>query len=45
MGPGQFLIVHVDNIILTGNNIAEMKRLKRCLVTKFEVKDLSFVEN
>jgi Reverse transcriptase (RNA-dependent DNA polymerase) len=34
------LIVYVDDIILTGNDLAEMKRLKASLAKKFEMKDL-----
>ena len=34
------LIVYVDDIILTGDNEAEMEKLKRVLATEFEVKDL-----
>lgn len=33
------LIVYID-IILTGDNIVEMERLKKNLATEFEVKDL-----
>lgn len=33
------LIVYI-NIILTGDNIVEMERLKKNLATEFEVKDL-----
>jgi Reverse transcriptase (RNA-dependent DNA polymerase) len=34
------LIVYVDDIVLTGNNLAEMKRLKASLVKEFKMKDL-----
>lgn len=34
------LIMYVDDIILTGNNEEEMERLKKNLVTEFEIKDL-----
>ncbi|XP_022853510.1 uncharacterized protein LOC111374981 [Olea europaea var. sylvestris] len=39
-GVKTILIVYVDDIILTGDNIGEMERLKKCLATEFEVKDL-----
>ena len=34
------LIVYVDDIALTGNDPAEMKKLKRQLAKEFEIKDL-----
>jgi Reverse transcriptase (RNA-dependent DNA polymerase) len=34
------LIVYVDDIVLTGNDIVEMKRIKSSLATEFEMKDL-----
>ena len=34
------LIVYVDDIIFTGDDIKEMGRLKKVLATEFEVKDL-----
>jgi Reverse transcriptase (RNA-dependent DNA polymerase) len=34
------LIVYVDDIVLTGNDLAEMKRLKYSLAKEFEMKDL-----
>jgi Reverse transcriptase (RNA-dependent DNA polymerase) len=34
------LIVYMDDIVLTGNDLAEMKRLKASLAKKFEMKDL-----
>ena len=34
------LIVYVDDIVLTGNDHAEMEKLKRRLAKEFEIKDL-----
>ena len=34
------LIVYINDIILTGDDVIEMNNLKSCLVTKFELKDL-----
>ncbi|KAG6534319.1 hypothetical protein ZIOFF_008205 [Zingiber officinale] len=34
------LIVYVDDIILMGNNVIEMERLKKSLAVEFEIKDL-----
>lgn len=34
------MILYVDDIILTGDNIIEMERLMRSIATKFEVKVL-----
>ena len=34
------LIVYVDDIVLIGNNLAEMEKLKRQLAKEFETKDL-----
>ena len=39
-GKKIILIVYVNDIILIGDNIKEMGRLKKVLATKFEVKDL-----
>ncbi|XP_031281719.1 secreted RxLR effector protein 161-like [Pistacia vera] len=39
-GKKTILIVYVDDINLTGDNIVEMERLKKTLSTEFEVKDL-----
>ena len=39
-GKKIILIVYVDDIILTGDDIEEMGRLKKVLATEFEVKDL-----
>jgi Reverse transcriptase (RNA-dependent DNA polymerase) len=35
------LIVYVDDIVLTGNDTVEMKRIKGSFATEFEMKDLS----
>ena len=37
------LIVYVDDIILTGDNIDRMEKLKRVLAIEFEVKDLDLL--
>jgi Reverse transcriptase (RNA-dependent DNA polymerase) len=34
------LVVYVDDIVLTGNDPVEMKRLKTSLAKEFEMKDL-----
>jgi Reverse transcriptase (RNA-dependent DNA polymerase) len=34
------LVVYVDDIVLTGNDLVEMKRLKASLAKEFEMKDL-----
>ncbi|KAK2973611.1 hypothetical protein RJ640_027521 [Escallonia rubra] len=39
-GKIAILIVYVDDIILTGDDTADMERLKQCLVSEFEIKDL-----
>ncbi|CAL5338710.1 unnamed protein product [Camellia sinensis] len=39
-GKKTILIVYVDDIILTGDDIEEMRKLKTVLATEFEVKDL-----
>ena len=39
-GRRTILIVYVDDIILTGDNIGEVDRLKKVLATDFEVKNL-----
>lgn len=38
-GKKTILIVYVDNIILTGDDIEKMGRLKKILATDIEVKD------
>ena len=37
------LIVYVDDIILTGDDIDRMEKLKRVLAIEFEVKDLDLL--
>jgi hypothetical protein len=39
-GKIAILIVYVDDIILTGDNVTEMDRLKKSLALEFEIKDL-----
>ena len=34
------LLVHVDNIIVTGDDIEGMETLRGCLVKEFEIKEL-----
>ena len=33
-------IVYVDNIIFFGDDVLEMNKLKKCLASEFEIKDL-----
>ena len=33
-------IVYVDNIIIFGDDVHEMNKLKKCLASEFEIKDL-----
>lgn len=40
VGKISILIVYVDDIILTGDDIVEMERLKKNLTKEFEIKDL-----
>ena len=42
-GKFAILIMYVDDIILIGDDIGEMEKLKRVLVSEFEVKDLGFL--
>lgn len=35
------LIIYVDDVILIGDDVIEMERLKNTFATKFEIKDLS----
>lgn len=39
------LLVYVDNIIVTGNDLVERKRLKFALARQFEKKDLKMLKN
>lgn len=34
------LMVYVDNIVVTGNDINEINKLKACLAKEFNIKDL-----
>lgn len=42
-GKFAILIMYVDDIILIGDDIGEMEKLKRVLVSEFEVKNLGFL--
>lgn len=35
------LIIYVDDVILIGDDVIEMERLKNTFATNFEIKDLS----
>ena len=39
-GKMAVLLVYVDDIILTGDDVIEMNRLKTSLANEFEIKDL-----
>lgn len=39
-GRKKILIVYIDNIIITSDNLKEIKRLKKTISKKSEVKDL-----
>ncbi|KAK2973118.1 hypothetical protein RJ640_027090 [Escallonia rubra] len=39
-GKIAILLFYVDDIILIGDDITEMERLKQCLASEFEIKDL-----
>lgn len=42
-GRKTILIVYVNDIILTGDNLEEIERLKKILTTNFEVRDLGYM--
>ncbi|KAK3024560.1 hypothetical protein RJ639_043500 [Escallonia herrerae] len=44
-GKIAILIIYVDDIILTGDDIVEMERLKQCLASKFEIKYLGSLKS
>lgn len=39
-GKVTILIVYVDEIIMIGNNVVKVERLKKSLAKEFEIKDL-----
>jgi hypothetical protein len=39
-GKTDFLVVYVDDIVLTDNDLIEMKRIKASLATKYKMKDI-----